>query len=409
MSEILKIETLGHRGDGVATTTNGRVFVPFTLGGERVAVKGNSVRRELVKVLDHSPHRIEAICEYFTICGGCQLQHLAKVPYLEWKWNMICEALSNIEIDNKPAPVISFENAKRRRVVFTACHASEGIKLGFLEKATHKIIDIKYCPVISTAISANIEKIKQVIRPVLPAKGNSSIHVLECESGLDIHVEAKGALNEKSRQSAVRIALEAGISRFSFGGETLVETKRPHLTIGLARVSPPPGVFIQAMEEAEQKIAELVCTHLKGCKNVADLFCGVGTFALRLAENSTVFACESQQNALDALNEAWRGTGGRLKAIRCEKRDLNLRPVMAEELKKIQGVVFDPPRAGAQAQAKQLARSKVQKIAAVSCNPNSLADDLAILTDGGFKVVSVTPIDQFVFTPHVEVVALLER
>jgi 23S rRNA (uracil1939-C5)-methyltransferase len=189
----------------------------------------------------------------------------------------------------------------------------------------------------------------------------------------------------------------------------LIETKRPMLSMGLAKVSVPPGMFVQAVEEAEQVMAKLVVEHLNGCKQVADLFCGVGTFALRLAEYSTIFACENNQAALDALDDAWRATGGKLKAIKTEKRDLFLRPVMADELKKIQGVVFDPPRAGAQAQAKQLARSKVRKIAAVSCNPVSLAQDLAILIEGGFRLAGITPIDQFVFTPHVEVVALLER
>ncbi|MCF6320962.1 MAG: RNA methyltransferase [Rhizobiaceae bacterium] len=409
MNDILKIEMLGHRGDGVANTSKGRVFVPFALGGERVEVRGNSTRRELIGVLDPSPDRAAPICEYFGTCGGCQLQHFAKEPYLEWKQDLVDEALAGLDIEVRSEPIVSFENAKRRRVVFTACHTSDGVALGFLKRGTNDIVGLGKCPIIKEGISNSIETIKQIIRPILPAKGNSSIHVLECKNGLDIQVESEGKLNEGGRQSAVRLALEAKISRLSFGDETLVETKRPNLTVGLAWVSPPPGIFVQAMREAELHISELVCAHLKGCKKVADLYCGIGTFALRLAENSMVLACESEQSALDALDEAWRGTGGRLKSITCEKRDLFIRPVMALELKKIQGVVFDPPRAGALPQARQLALSKVRKIAAVSCNPNSLAQDLECLIEGGFRVVSITPIDQFVHTPHVEVVVLLER
>jgi len=409
MNEILQINTLANQGDGVAQTPRGRVFVPFTLGGESVEVSGSSVRRELVRVVEPSQDRVVPICEYFGTCGGCQLQHMARIAYLAWKQDLVVQALAALNIEPAFTAITSFENAKRRRVAFSARHSSDGIIVGFLEKSTQRIVDVKNCPVASPAISDNIQTIKLIIRPLLPAKGNTRIHVLECDNGLDVQIESDGKVNEKSRQAAVRDALASDVLRLSFGNETLVEIRRPKLNMGLASVSPPPGAFVQAMREVEVQMAALVCGHLKSCRNVADLFCGIGTFALRLAEHSTVFASENDQSTLDALDEAWRGTGGRLKSINGEKRDLFVRPVMAEELKKIQGVVFDPPRAGAEAQAKQLALSKVRKIAAISCNPTSLARDLGILTGGGFKVQSVTPIDQFAFTPHVEVVVLLAR
>jgi 23S rRNA (uracil1939-C5)-methyltransferase len=181
------------------------------------------------------------------------------------------------------------------------------------------------------------------------------------------------------------------------------------LRTGIAWVTPPPGGFVQASAECENAMAELVTAHLAGCKKVADLFCGFGPFALRLAEYATVQAMESDGLALAALNQAWRETGGRLKAMVHDKRDLYRRPMSAVELKGIDGVVFDPPRAGAEVQARELAKSKVRRIAAVSCNPQTLVRDIKILLDGGFRLVSITPIDQFAFTPHLETVALLER
>ena len=409
MTQSLTIESLGHQGDGLATTPNGRVFVPFTLPGERVEVSPNSARRELIKVLDPSAHRIEPICRYFGICGGCQVQHFSHQPYLEWKRSLVAEALAGENIEAEIHPVEAPLDDKRRRAVFSAMHSSDGVIFGFTQKSSHKITDIIDCPIISQPIASRIGAIKKIIRPVLPAKGSTSIYVLACDNGLDIHVEASGNVNENSRRSAIRFALEENIARLSYGNEILVEINRPRLKSAIASVCVPPGMFVQALASVEQKMADLVSGHLGGCKQVADLFCGIGTFALRLAQHSTVIACESNQVALDALDEAWRATGGKLKLIQTEKRDLFLRPMMADELKKIQGVVFDPPRAGAPAQARQLARSKVKKIAAISCNPATLAQDLAILIDGGFKLTSVFPFDQFVFTPHVEVVALLER
>jgi len=210
-------------------------------------------------------------------------------------------------------------------------------------------------------------------------------------------------------KKAVSKFTESGLIRLSLNGDVIVERIRPVLQIGQATVCPPPGGFIQAISGAEHTMADLVVRHLCDSKTVADLFCGVGTFALRLAEHCAVLAIESDQPSLTALDEAWRGTGGKLFAVNVEKRDLTRRPLMASEMKKIEGVVFDPPRAGAEVQARQLAMSKVSRIAAISCNPVTLARDLRILIDAGYELDSVTPLDQFVYTPHVEVVALLQR
>jgi len=409
MTEIMTIDSLGHQGDGVVQAHGGRTFVPFTLAGERVEVARSSGHRKLVSVIEASEDRIEPVCKHFGSCGGCQVQHLANKPYLAWKKQLVVDALSSANIVTPVEPVLYFPDDQRRRVVFSAIHTSTDVQLGFIQKSTHNVIAVSECPVITRPISSKLDVIKKVIRPILPAKGITSIYVLQCNNGLDIHVEAQGKLAEKARQSAVRIALDANIARLSFGDEVLIETKRPKLTMGTAEVCVPPGLFVQAVSSAERAMAELVCNHLSSCKQVADLYCGAGTFALRLAQNSQVLACENNHAAIDALDEAWRGTGGKLKLIRTQKRDLHVRPVMAEELKKTQGVVFDPPRAGAQAQTKQLALSKVKKIAAVSCNPASLAQDLGVLINNGFKIKGVHPIDQFVYTPHIEVIVLLER
>jgi 23S rRNA (uracil1939-C5)-methyltransferase len=211
------------------------------------------------------------------------------------------------------------------------------------------------------------------------------------------------------RQQAIAEAGRAGLLRLSLDGETLIEFERPIITIGRARVSPPPDAFAQAVAGAEAAMAALVTDHCRDARQAADLYSGFGAFALRMAEHSPIKAAESSGAAIHALDRAWRETGGALKTIRAERRDLERRPLMREELKGVDAVVFDPPRAGAEIQCRELAKSDVPRIAAVSCNPVTLARDLRILVDGGYRVLSVTPIDQFVFTPHVEAVALLER
>lgn len=409
MNEIVKIEKLGHQGDGLAITAHGNVFVPFTLGGEEAEISGKSTRKQLVEITKASDVRVDPVCKHFGECGGCQLQHFSPVPYQAWKRQLVVDALSAEGIVGEVEPLISFPAGKRRRAVFSASHSGDGVNFGFSTKATHTIINIDECPVLIEDISSKFDLIKNVIRPILPANGTTAVHVLASDTGLDIYLDSTNPPNEKSCQAAMRLALKAGIARLSIGDETLVETKRPSLNMGIASVNPPAGTFVQAIAMAEKAMVEIVCEHLKKCKKVADLFCGAGTFSLPLAESSTVFSCESDAAALSSLNDAWRATGGALKAITTDKRDLYVRPVMAGELKKIQGVVFDPPRAGAEAQAKQLALSKVRKIAAVSCNPTTLARDLAILIAGGFKVERIVALDQFVYTPHVEVAVLLGR
>lgn len=227
-------------------------------------------------------------------------------------------------------------------------------------------------------------------------------------SGLDVAVDDAGRLSDAARLKVSDFAGRAGFARLSVGGEVIVEPRRPVVMFGEIAVAPPPGAFLQATAEAETAMAALVMQHLSGSKRIADLFAGSGTFALRLAADAEVHAVESDAAALAALDRAFRFTTG-LRKVTTEKRDLFRRPLVVKELDRFDGLVFDPPRAGAEDQVKQIARSAIPKVAAVSCNPVTLARDLAILVAGGYRVTGVTPIDQFLWSPHVEAVALLEK
>lgn len=409
MSQSITIDRLGRQGDGIAETPGGPVFLPFTLPGERVTTAGAGGQQSLERVESASPDRIAPICQHFGICGGCQMQHAALHRYLEWKTSLASEALAREGVETLLKPIVSFGAHLRRRVVFTAIRGPKGMVLGFSQRSTNTIIDLQQCPVLLPAIETAIPALRLLASVLAPKKGVMKLSVVACENGLDV-AAANGTLSsDRAQQQAVQIAISHDFSRLSLNGDTLVELRRPLLACGKALVTPPPEAFVQAVAGAEDAMTQLAVAHLAHAKAVADLFCGFGTFALRLAEHSTVLAVESSAQALAALERSWRETGGGLKAVTTLKRDLYRNPLTANEMTKLGGVVFDPPRAGAQTQAQELAKSKVARIAAISCNPVSLARDLRILIDGGYKLVEITPVDQFVFTPHVECVALLER
>ncbi|MGI9352596.1 MAG: class I SAM-dependent RNA methyltransferase [Rhizobiaceae bacterium] len=408
MADLL-IDNLGWQGDGVATVDGKPVFVPFALPGEIVSVSGGGTRREIVKVLKKSPDRIEPSCPHFGRCGGCQTQHLEKQAYEKWKLGLVNSPLEKSGITHPVVPMITFENHSRRRCVFNVRNTNNGVLLGYTERASNTIIPIETCPVLVPEIVESLEDIRRLASSLPQTRKPFRLSVLVTKNGLDIDIE--GAVSLKSEQKAVLIrkALSTGFARISSDHEILVEKRKPILQMGQCELVPPPGVFIQALEAAEREMTGLVCEHFSNCKTMADLYSGIGTFALRLAENSTVWAVEENKTALQALDRAWRETGGKLKQIKTEARNLDRRPVGFQEMKKIDGLVFDPPRSGAEAQARQIAKSKVGKVAAVSCNPQTLARDLAILTAGGYFITRIVPLDQFRYTPHVEVVVLLQR
>ncbi len=414
-AETVEIEALGAQGDGVARTEAGPVYVPFALPGETVTIARQNARSTLMAVKEASPDRIAPPCPHFGpdgrggACGGCNLQHLREPVYEDWKRDLVVRALDFEGIETEVAPLLRCPRGARRRMTMTARRTDGALLLGFNQAQSHRIVAIDSCVVGDPRIVRSLASIKRVAGAVAATAKPFRLTVLCSDTGLDIAVEASGRLTERQRRSAVEIVLqERAVARVALDGEVLVETRRPVLNFGSATVAPPPGGFVQASAAAEAEMAALVVGHLAGCRRVADLFAGSGTFALRLAKEATVHAAEADAAALRSLDEAFRHTAG-TKTVTSERRDLFRRPMMAAEMKPFDGAVFDPPRAGAEAQSRELAASTVGKIAAVSCNPATLARDLAILGQGGFRCLSVHPIDQFLFSPHVEAVALLAR
>ncbi len=414
-TETITIDRLGAQGDGIASGKDGAVYVPFTLPGETVAIARVKNHGTVMSIASASADRREPVCRHFGpdgvngTCGGCTLQHMADIPYRAFKRQLVMDALKSKGLTAEVGEIVPAHPGERRRVVFAARKTEKDMLIGFNQAESHHIVAIEECPISSAGIMSRLPAIKAVGAAVATNANAFRIAVLETLSGLDLAVEGASKLSDQRRRKAIEVVLGLrGIARVSFDGEILIEPAKPLVEFGGVKVSPPAGGFTQATKPAEEAMAELVLAHVGKAKRIADLFAGAGTFSLQLARIGRVHAVEGDGKAVAALDHAARNTQG-LKPVTVEKRDLFRRPLMTSELKVYDAVVFDPPRAGAEFQCKELARSAVKKIVAVSCNPLTLARDLALLVEGGYRITSVTPIDQFLWTSHVEVVATLEK
>lgn len=404
----LQIIELGHRGDGIAHSDAGPVYVAGALPGETVSAKVVDGRARTATVTLKSPDRIDPVCRHFEVCGGCSVQHLAKEPYLAWKQDLVARALQDRGIETAISPVVAATDSGRRRAVLTATRAGRHTLLGYHEKASHRLVDIAECPVLDPAIAKVLPGLKSLATEVLPRKGDVRLTVLQTTAGLDVAIDKADKAFERKIPALSHKTIELDLARLSVNGEVLLEVRPPVLDMGGIGLVPPPGGFTQATLAAEDVLSKLVLDGVGSARSVADLFSGIGTFALRLARQANVHAVEGDATALATFDRALRKPQG-LKKVTLEQRDLFRRPLVHEELEAFEAVVFDPPRAGAQAQAELLSGSKVGTIVAVSCNPATFARDTRLLIDGGYTLQSVTPVDQFLYSPHIEAVAVLRR
>ena len=412
MVERLAITRIGHLGDGIADTPGGPIFVPGALPGEEVEVEslpGHHERRHLVKVERSSPERIAPICPHFGVCGGCAMQHWQSAPYRAWKRNLVVEALRQAGLDAPVDDLIDAHGEGRRRAVFHARRGTHDVlEVGFSAARAHRIIAIDRCPVLAKSLDGALGAAWTIAEALGAAKKPLDIQITATDAGLDADVRGSGSLTSSLIASLAHTAAVQNLARLTRHGELIAQRRVPTLRMGATTVPLPPAAFLQATAEGEVVLSRLVLAACAGASNVADLFSGVGPFALRLAEKARVFAADDDGAAVAALKRAATTTSG-LKPVEAEVRDLFRNPLMAAELHRFDAVVFDPPRQGAQAQARKLAASQVPLIVAVSCNAGTFARDAAELVRGGYRLVEVTPVDQFRYSAHVEIVARLER
>ena len=411
MVERLTIIGVGHRGDGVAEGPDGAIYVPGALPGEAVEVEevsGHPDRRRLLNVERESPARIAPICPHFGVCGGCAVQHWDEAHYRAWKRGLVVEALRQAGLDAPVAELIDAHGDGRRRAVFHARSGSKDVlEVGFAAARSHRIVAIDRCPVLAPGLRSALSVAWALAEILGPTKKPLDIAATATDAGLDIDVRGSGALKPALMTALARIAAKHDLARLTRHGELVALARPPTVHIGKAIVPLPPAAFLQATAAGEAALAQIVLAACAGAGKIADLFAGIGPFALRLAESARIVAVDDDEAALAALKRAAATPG--LKPVATERRDLFRRPLLADELKACDAVVFDPPRQGAEAQARALAASSVPSIVAVSCNPATFARDAAILVGAGYRIAEVTPVDQFRYAAHVEIVGRLER
>ena len=408
VAEHLVIDHVGHFGDGVALADGRNVFVPYTLGGESVEVArvtGHPDRRRLVQVERASADRITPFCPHFGSCGGCAIQHWETERYRAWKRDLVAGTLAQAKLACEVYPLIDAHGLGRRRMTLHARMGTpDGPKVGFAAANSHDIIAIDRCPVLDPGLSDALDAARALAEALLPTGKPLDIQMTATDNGLDVDLRGSGPLPAEMIATLSGVAERHGLARLTRHGELVLMRKPPVIAIGTTQLTLPPGSFLQATVAGEEALAALVSDHCKRARHIADLFCGVGPFALRLAATSRVSAFDSDAGAIAALQKAAASTSG-LKPVKAEARDLFRRPLMPQELRDYDAIVFDPPRQGAEAQVQQLAAGKIPVVVAVSCNVATLARDARILVEGGYRLESVTPVDQFRHTPHVELVA----
>jgi 23S rRNA (uracil1939-C5)-methyltransferase len=411
--ERLIIDHVGHLGDGVAIADGQSLFVPYTLGGETVEVAPvpghHPDRRRLLQVERASPERITPFCQHFGTCGGCAIQHWEAERYRAWKRQLVIETLAQAKIACEVHPLIDAHGLGRRRITLHARMGTHDVlKVGFSAANSHDIVPVDRCPILDPGLSGALDAAWAIAEPLKPTGKPLDIQFTATNSGLDVDVRGSGPLPSRLITTLSQVAERHRLARLTRHGELVLMRAPPTIAIGTAQLTLPPGSFLQATVAGEATLAALVSDHCRRARHIADLFCGVGPFALRLATRSRIAAFDSDAGAVAALQKAATSTSG-LKPVKAETRDLFRRPLVPQELRDFDTVVFDPPRQGAQAQVTQLAASKIPVVVAVSCNVATFVRDARILIDAGYRIEGVTPVDQFRHTPHVELVARFAR
>jgi 23S rRNA (uracil1939-C5)-methyltransferase len=404
--EELSIVALDPKGEGVAA--NG-ASVPGALPGERALIRLAGKRAELIETVSAARERAEPICGAYGLCGGCATQHMSNGLYRQWKRGLLVDALKREGVATEVDELLDAHGAGRRRATFHARFPhGQADEVGFMRARSHEIIAIDGCPLFSSGMTGAIAAARALSADLRGLMKPLDIVVTATLDGLDVDLRGSGALDRAEAQKLARTADKLDLARVSNHGEIVIERRSPRVAFGEALVRLPPGGFLQATEAGEARLAAFAERALADANRVADLFCGAGAFALRLARRREVFAADANEDAVAALARAAATTPG-LRKLSAETRNLFRRPLTTGELARFDAALIDPPRAGALEQARALAASALPLVVSISCNATTFARDARILVDGGYEIEAVTPLDQFRFSPHVEIAAVFRR
>ncbi len=416
---VLDIKALGAGGDGVAHLDNQPWYIPFSAIGDKLEAeeaekRGKGVAATLKTLIEPSKDRQNPTCRHFGTCGGCNLQHIAPAPLADWKQDRVHQILTTAGLSTMDilSPIISPAQS-RRRVEFVASKRKKGVMIGYHIRRSHQVFDVGDCPLITPGLFSLVKPLRQMLADIMPRNSKARLMITETTNGPDLLITANLTDDLSLRETLAAFCQEQSLSRISVYQEEekrldiMAEISPPLISIGQDEVALPPGGFLQATHQGQEALINLLEKALPKRQAIADLFCGCGSFSLPAARLSkSVHAIEGDENLIRSLQKA---ANVKMLPITTECRDLFRRPLLAEELNRFETVIIDPPRAGAQSQTEELAKSTVQKVISISCNPVTFARDAAELVRAGFKLGPVTPVDQFLWSPHVELFCVLER
>ncbi len=397
------IDRLGHLGDGIAQGPLGAIFVPGMLPGEEVEGDLQGDQLADFRIVTPSVNRVKPPCSHAKTCGGCMMQHASEAFVADWKLGIVKGALAGQGLEAEFRPIITSPPKSRRRATIAARRTKTGALMGFHARASDMVVEVPNCQLLHPDLIATFPGLQALVKLGGSRTAEVSLTVTRSLSGADVMVVGGKPLDGQLQLELARVTETYGFARLTWNGDTVALRTAPMQRFGRALVSPPPGAFLQATVEGEQALLRTVALAIGSAKKIVDLFAGVGTFALPLAERAEVHAVEGEAAMMAALAKAANTTEG-LKRVTVETRDLFRRPLEDDEFKGVEAVVIDPPRAGAEAQMAVLARSKVPVIASVSCNPISFARDAKVLIAGGYRLDWVQVVDQFRWSGHVELV-----
>ena len=405
MSQILTIERLDPvTGHGVAFGEGDILTVPFTAPGDDIVVSGGTaVLHSAASGLRQPPP-----CPHFGECGGCQLQHVDDAAVADWKRAVVRDALVRLELDIAVAPTVTVPAAARRRARFTLQRTKKTAPFGFRAAREHRIVDMQTCAILTPALVAALPALRDIALVGAPRKRAVTLQVTQTDAGLDVMADEMKAMDLPLQEALSALAERADLARLVWNTEVLLQRRPPVLRFGPASVILPPGAFLQAARETEAVILDILRAAIGDAGTIADLFCGLGTFALPLAATAAVTAIDSDRTMIAALDQGARLCPA-LRPVTARAHDLFRNPLLPDDLSRFDAVVIDPPRTGAKAQVEHLAASTVPLIAMVSCNPATFARDARTLVDGGYRPGPIVPIDQFRWSPHTEVVGIFRR
>jgi 23S rRNA (uracil1939-C5)-methyltransferase len=400
-----EIQRLGHKGDGI--TADG-IFVPNALPGEVVEGEPVDGRIAAARMVTPSPDRVKPACRHAKACGGCALQHASDDFVAQWKSDFVASALRHQGISAGLEPILTSPPQSRRRAVFHGRRAKKGVMLGLHARASDSLVSVPDCILMVPEIMAHYSDLERLVELGASRRAEMDITVIASESGLDVSVQNGKPLDLDMRVELGQFVRDVSLSRLSWNGEDLAGEALPLLSFGKAYVVPPPGAFLQATAEGQAALVALMRRAVGDAERVIDLFAGCGTFSLPLAELAEVHAVEGVSDMLEALMKGWRQAQG-LKRVSAETRDLFRQPVRSDELNRFDAAVIDPPRAGAQAQCAEIAKSNLTRVGFVSCNAITFARDAKHLIEAGFELEWIVPVDQFRWSTHVEIAASFRR